>query len=101
MRKAPSLALVTVAALPMAAFLPAAFAEDPSKPDTRLDRQSLRAQQNVLTPQEQRRGEDRLDSIDRKAETDPRAAREMQRIYDADQSLSTINRPIPNPNEGK
>lgn len=64
-------------------------------PDTRLDRQSLRAQQNVLGPSELREGERRLDSIDRKAQTDPGVAREMQRIYEADQSLATINRPIP------
>jgi len=64
-------------------------------PDTRLDRQSLRAQQNVLSPSELREGERRLDAIDRKAQTDPGVAREMQRIYEADQSLATINRPIP------
>ncbi len=64
-------------------------------PDTRIDRQSLRAQQNVLTPSEQREGERRLDAIDRKAATDPGVAREMQRIYQADQALSTNNRPIP------
>lgn len=64
-------------------------------PDTNLDRQSWRAQQNVLTPAERREGERRLDAIDRKAQTDPRAARDMQRIWDADRSLGTINRPIP------
>ncbi|MGE5475767.1 MAG: hypothetical protein ACM3Q1_03870 [Bacteroidales bacterium] len=64
-------------------------------PDTALERQSWRAQQNVLTPAERREGERRLDAIDRKAQTDPRAARDMQRIWDADRSLSTINRPIP------
>lgn len=72
MRIAPLLALALAAALPAAAR-----AEDPPKPDTQLDRQSLRARQNALTPEEQRRGEDRLDAIDRKAQTDPRAAREM------------------------
>lgn len=64
-------------------------------PDTTLDRQSWRAQQNVLTPGEQREGERRMDAIDRKAQTDPRAARDMQRIWEADRSLGTVNRPIP------
>lgn len=96
MRKVPPLIFALAAGLSLAAH-----AEDTPKPDTTQDRQSLRAQQNVLTPQEQRHGEDRLDTIDRKAKTDPRAARDMQRIYDADQSLNTLNRPIPNPNEGK
>jgi hypothetical protein len=68
---------------------------DGRRSDTSLDRQSLRSQQNVLTLPEQREGERRLDAIDRKAQTDPRAARDMQRLYQADQSLSTINRPIP------
>lgn len=73
-----------------------AMAEDPpAVPDTNMDRQTLRSQQRVLTPQEQSQGEQRLDQIDRKARTDPRAAREMHDIYKADQSLSTINRPIP------
>lgn len=62
-------------------------------PDTRLDRQSWRAEQNRLSPSEQRAGERRMDAIDRKAQTDPRAARDMQRIWDADRSLNTINRP--------
>lgn len=66
-----------------------------ARPDTTLDRQSWRAQQNVLSPAEQREGENRLDAIDRKAQTDPRAARDMQRIWEADRSLNTINRPIP------
>lgn len=70
-------------------------ARDERRPDTSLERQSLRAQQNVLTAPELREGERRLDSIDRKAQTDPRAARDMQRIWEADRSLSTINRPIP------
>lgn len=69
-----------------------AFAQD--KP-TNLERQSWRAQQNVTSPAEQREGERRLDAIDRRAQTDPRAARDMQRIWDADRSLNTINRPIP------
>lgn len=68
---------------------------DTRKPDTQLERQSLRAQQNVLSPSELREGERRLDSIERKAQTDPGAARDMQRIWEADRSLSTINRPIP------
>lgn len=90
------LLFAVLAALPLATR-----AEDPPKPDTTLDRQSLRAQQNVLKPRELNEGEDRLDAIDRKAQTDPRAARDMQRIYEADQSLSTINRPIPNSNGRK
>ncbi|HLO78493.1 MAG TPA: hypothetical protein VK196_18715 [Magnetospirillum sp.] len=64
-------------------------------PDTTLERQSWRAQQNALGPAERREGERRLDAIDRKAQTDPRAARDMQRIWEADRSLNTINRPIP------
>lgn len=64
-------------------------------PDTTLERQSWRAQQNTMSPAEQREGERRLDAIDRKAQTDPRAARDMQRIWEADRSLNTINRPIP------
>jgi hypothetical protein len=80
-----------------AAAAPRRSAERESQPapDTRLDRQSLRAQQNVLSPSELREGERRIDAIDRKAQTDPGVAREMQRIYEADQSLATINRPIP------
>lgn len=96
MGKALSVVAILVAGLPLAAL-----AEDVRPPDTNLDRQSLRAQQNVLTPRELRQGETRLDAIDRKAKTDPRAARDMQRIYDADQSLSTVNRPIPNSSGGK
>lgn len=64
-------------------------------PDTTLERQSWRAQQNTMSPAEQREGERRLDAIDRQAQTDPRAARDMQRIWEADRSLNTINRPIP------
>lgn len=64
-------------------------------PDTRLERQSWRAQQNVLNPAETREGERRLDAIDRKAQTDPRAARDMQRIWEADRALGTMNRPGP------
>lgn len=70
-------------------------ASEVRRPDTTLERQSLRAQQNVLTLPEQREGEQRLDAIDRKAQTDPRAARDMQRIWEADRSMATINRPIP------
>lgn len=64
-------------------------------PATTLDRQSWRAQQNVLNPAERHEGERRLDAIDRKAQTDPRAARDMQRIWDADRALGTLNRPSP------
>ncbi|MBC7951501.1 MAG: hypothetical protein H7Z12_06710 [Rhodospirillaceae bacterium] len=78
--------------LPLAAH---AATNDDQRPDTTLERQSLRSQQNVLTRPEEREGERRLDAIDRKAQTDPRAARDMQRIWEADRSLSTINRPIP------
>lgn len=60
-----------------------------------LDRQSLRAQQNVLTRPELREAERRLEAIERKAQSDPYIAREMQKIYEVDRSLSTINRPIP------
>lgn len=66
-----------------------------SRPDTALDRQSWRNQQSVLNPAEQREGERRLDAIDRKAQSDPRAARDMQRIWQADQALGTLNRPPP------
>lgn len=75
--------------------------EPEAAPDSRLgqgldlERQSLRAQQNVLSAPELREGERRLDAIERKAQTDPRAARDMLRLYEADRSLSTINRPIP------
>lgn len=65
------------------------------RPDTTLERQSWRAQQDVLNPAEQREGERRLDAIDRKAQTDPRAARDMQRIWEADRALGTMNRPPP------
>jgi hypothetical protein len=58
-------------------------------------REDLRVQQDRLYPSELREGERRLDAIQERARTDPRAARDMQRIYDADHSLSTINRPIP------
>lgn len=64
-------------------------------PDTRLDRQSWRTQESVLNPAERREGENRLDAIDRKAQTDPRAARDMQRIWQNDQALGTLNRPPP------
>lgn len=64
-------------------------------PDTTLERQSWRAQQSVLNPAEDREGEGRLDAIDRKARTDPRAARDMQRIWEADRALGTLNRPPP------
>lgn len=64
-------------------------------PDTRLERQSWRNQQSVLNPAEQREGERRLDAIDRKAHSDPRAARDMQRIWQADEALGTLNRPPP------
>ncbi|HTH16511.1 MAG TPA: hypothetical protein VL974_07655 [Magnetospirillum sp.] len=67
----------------------------PAAPSTQLERESWRAQQNVLSPAEQREGERRLDAIDRRAQTDPRAAQDMKRIWDADRSLNTINRPIP------
>ncbi|MBC7908152.1 MAG: hypothetical protein H7Y60_15605 [Rhodospirillaceae bacterium] len=73
----------------------AAMAADDRPPDTRLERQSLRSQQNVLTLPELREGENRLDAIDRKGKTDPRAARDMQRIWEADRALSTTNRSIP------
>lgn len=66
------------------------------------DRQSLRMQENVLTKPELREGETRLDSIHNKAQTDPYIAREMQKQWQVDQSLSTINRPIPgSPNAPK
>lgn len=71
------------------------LSQDGAPPDTGLERQSWRAQQNVLSPGERREGERRLDAIERKAQSDPRAARDMQRIWDADRSLNTINRPIP------
>lgn len=64
---------------------------DTGQADTRQDRQSLRAQQN-LPLSELREGERQLDSIDRKAQTDPRTARDMQRIWQADRSLAEINR---------
>lgn len=72
-----------------------ALGQSESRPDTTLERQSWRAQQNVLNPAEQREGERRLDAIDRKAQTDPRAARDMQRIWEADRALGTMNRPPP------
>lgn len=72
------------------------LSQSEAAPDTRLDRQSWRAEQSQLSPSEQREGDRRMDAIDRKAQTDPRAARDMQRIWDADRSLNTINRP-PNP----
>lgn len=64
-------------------------------PSTTLERQSWRAQQNSLSPAERREGEARLDAIDRKARSDPQAARDMQRIWEADRSLNTINRATP------
>lgn len=69
------------------------LSQSETPPSTNLDRQSWRAQQNMLNPAERREGERRLDAIDRKAQTDPRAARDMQRIWDADRSLNTLNRP--------
>jgi hypothetical protein len=69
------------------------FSQNDSRPSTQLERQSWRAQQGTLSPAEQREGERRLDAIDRKAQTDPRAARDMQRIWEADRSLNTLNRP--------
>lgn len=66
---------------------------DGAGPDTRLERQSWRAQQGVLSPGETREGERRLDAIDRKSQSDPRAARDMQRIWEADRALNTLNRP--------
>lgn len=66
-------------------------------PDTHLDRQSWRAQQHQLNPAETREGERRLDAIDRKAQSDPRAARDMQRIWEADRALGTMNRPSSGP----
>lgn len=84
------------AAMALVVASPAALAQD-AAPDTRLDRQSWRAQQNVLNPAERREGERRLDAIDRKARTDPRAARDMQRIWEADRALGTLNRPGPGP----
>lgn len=68
---------------------------EPPPQSTTLERQSWRNQQSVLNPAEQREGERRLDAIDRKAQSDPRAARDMQRIWEADRSLGTINRPSP------
>lgn len=59
------------------------------------DRQSLRLQQDVLTDAEMREGDRRIDAIERKAQTDPYAAREMQKIWELDQSRATVNRPIP------
>lgn len=69
--------------------------KDEPRSDTTLERQSWRAQQSVLNPAEEREGERRLDAIDRKAQTDPRAARDMQRIWEADRALGTLNRPPP------
>lgn len=63
--------------------------------DTILERQSWRAQQTILTPAERREGERRLDAIDLRAKSDPRAARDMQRIWEADRALGTQNRPGP------
>jgi hypothetical protein len=69
------------------------LSQSDTPPSTQLERQSWRAQQGSLSPAEQREGERRLDAIDRKAQTDPRAARDMQRIWEADRSLNTLNRP--------
>ncbi|MCR6629783.1 MAG: hypothetical protein NVV74_06865 [Magnetospirillum sp.] len=71
------------------------ISQDEPPPSTTLERQSWRAQQNTMSPAEQREGERRLDAIDNKAQTNPGAARDMQRIWEADRSLNTINRPIP------
>ncbi|MGE5545686.1 MAG: hypothetical protein ACM33T_02215 [Solirubrobacterales bacterium] len=57
------------------------------------ERQSLRVQQDRLSPAEQREGDRRLDDIQRKAERDPATARDMMRIYETDRALATTNRP--------
>lgn len=72
--------------------LPAAAQDSPS---TGAERQDLRLKQNVLTAPELRAGERRLDAIQGKAQTDPYAAQQMLQIYKTDQSLATVNRPIP------
>ena len=59
------------------------------------DRQSLRLRQDVLTDAELREGDRRIDAIERKAATDPYVAREMQKIWQLDESRATVNRPIP------
>ncbi|MBI5164443.1 MAG: hypothetical protein HY985_11135 [Magnetospirillum sp.] len=81
-----SRAVVLAAVLSLAAS--AAPADD-------LDRPSLRARQSVLSPGESREGERRLDAIERKQSLDPDAARDLRRIYRADESRATVNRPIP------
>lgn len=58
-------------------------------------RRDLRAQQNVLTRPESNQADRRLDAIENRARTNPGAAQDMLRIYQQDQSLNTINRPIP------
>jgi hypothetical protein len=59
------------------------------------EQRALRLRGTVLTPPELREGERRLDAIGDKAQNDPFAARQMLQIYRLDQSLATINRPIP------
>ncbi|MGE5505013.1 MAG: hypothetical protein ACM31L_11375 [Actinomycetota bacterium] len=58
-------------------------------------RQDLRVEQDRLHPSELREGERRLDAIRERGRTDPGTADAMRRIYEADHSLATINRPIP------
>jgi hypothetical protein len=61
------------------------------------DRQDLRLRQTqrTLSRPEEREGERRLDAIQQRAQTDPRAAGDALHILDADKSLATVNRPIP------
>lgn len=60
-----------------------------------LDRQTLRAEQDRLTPSQVREAERSLDAIQRKARDDPAAAREMQRIHEVDRALQSMERPGP------
>ncbi len=60
-----------------------------------LDRQTLRAEQDRLTPSQVREAERSLDAIQRKARDDPAVAREMQRIHEVDRALQSMERPGP------
>lgn len=67
----------------------------------RQDRQSLRVRQSDLKRSDINRAEDRLDAIERKAQSDPAAAQEMLRLHEADQRLLENMRPGPNDPEAK
>lgn len=89
----PLILLALLVSTVLLAAPPALAQQSGSTSDTQLERQSWRAQQTILNPAERREGERRLDAIDHRAQSDPRAARDMQRIWEADRALNTLNRP--------